>query len=102
MAANLEKYPTKAEDTIHRKLGDELVAVNLKNKFFYNLDSVGTFIWERCDGQHSVAQIAEALVQEYEVDLEEALRDCEQFLKELVQEGILIWGQDPKGSSPAA
>jgi len=96
MAANLEKYPAKAEDTIHRKLGDELVAVNLTTKFFYSLDSVGTFIWEHCDGQHSVAQIAEALVQEYDVGLEEADRDCEQFLQELVKEGILIWRQNPK------
>jgi len=94
--ADLEKYPAKAEDTIHRKLGDELVAVNLTNKFFYSLDSVGTFIWERCDGQHSVAQIAEALVQEYDVGLEEAVRDCEQFLQELVKEGILIWRQTPR------
>jgi len=39
----------------------------------------------------------DALVQEYDLGPEEAIRDCEQFLQELVQEGILIWRQNPKG-----
>jgi len=95
MIENMEKCPAKANDTIHRKLGDEAVAVNLHNKFFYNLDPVGTFIWDRCDGRHSLAQIAEALVKEYEVEPEVARRDCEQFIQELVQEGILVWGPSP-------
>jgi len=95
MAENLEKCPSKTDDTIHRKLGDEIMAVNLTNKFFYNLDPVGTFIWEHCDSHHTVAQIAAELVKEYEVEPEVARRDCEQFIQELVQEGILVWGASP-------
>jgi hypothetical protein len=62
---------------------------------------VGTFIWERCDGRHSVAQIAEELTEEYEVEPEVAIRDCEQFLQELVQEGILVWGPSPELNNSA-
>jgi hypothetical protein len=95
MPDTLEKCPSKTIDTIHRKLGDEVMAVNLQNKFFYNLDPVGTFIWEHCDGHHTVAQIAQELVKEYEVEPEVARRDCAQFIQELVLEGILVWSAPP-------
>jgi hypothetical protein len=65
------------------------------------LSPVGTFIWERCDGRHSVTQIAQELTEEYEVEPEVAIRDCEQFLQELVQEGILVWGPSPELNNSA-
>ena len=99
MTANLARRPTKPKDLIHRKLGDEIMAVNLNNKFFYNLDSLGSFIWERCDGRHSVAQIAEAITEEYEVEPEVAIQDCEQFIQELVQEGMLEWASSPEANA---
>jgi hypothetical protein len=81
-------------------VGDEALIVNFKDSFFYNLSPVGTFIWERCDGTHSIAQIAAELVQDYEVDLEVAVRDCEQFIQELVAEGVLVLQQSPKSVAP--
>jgi hypothetical protein len=101
MAEKLAKYPTKTNDMIHRKVGTEVMAINLTNKFFYNLDPVGSFIFDRCDGQHSVAQIAAELVKEYAVEPDVAAGDCEQFLQELVQEGILVWGPVPEAINPA-
>lgn len=91
----MHRYPARNEATAHRLLGDEALVVNFKDSFFYNLSPVGTFIWERCDGQHSVGQIVEELVKEYEVEPEVAVRDCEQFIQELVQEGILVWAPSP-------
>ena len=85
-------YPLKSKDTAHRTLGEEAVVVNLQSSFFYHLNPVGTFIWEHCDGEHSVAQIAAALTAEYQVSPEEAAQDCQQFIGELVTEGLLQWG----------
>lgn len=95
----MHRYPVRTEATAHRVVGDEALVVNFKDSFFYNLSPVGTFIWERCDGEHSVAQIVEEIVKEHDVEPEEAIRDCEQFLQELVQEGILEWHQAPKSSA---
>jgi hypothetical protein len=91
----MQRYPARAEATAHRTVGDEALIVNFTDSFFYNLSPVGAFIWERCDGQHSIAQIAAAMVQEFAVEPEVAVRDCEQFVQELVQEGILIWNTAP-------
>lgn len=92
----MHHYPARTEATAHRVVGDEALIVNFQDSFFYNLSPVGTFIWERCDGQHSIAQIAAELVKYYEVGLEVAVRDCEEFIHELVQEGILTMQPSPK------
>jgi hypothetical protein len=59
---------------------------------------VGAHIWERCDGQKNVAQIAGELAQEFGISLEESSRDCQEFIDGLVAEGLLEWQQAPEGS----
>ena len=95
MSQEIERYPLKTKDIAHRVLGDEAVVANLSQSSFYNLNQVGTFIWEHCDGRHSIREIGEALVAEYPVPLEEALQDCLQFVTELVAEGLLSWSNTP-------
>jgi len=87
----MERFPIKSQDTAHRKLADEAIVVNFTSSFFYNFNPVGAHIWERCDGQHNVAQIAGELAEEFEVSLEEATRDCREFIDGLVAEGLLAW-----------
>jgi hypothetical protein len=87
----MERFPVKNPDTAHRVLADEALVVNFKSSFFYNFNPVGALIWERCDGQHTVAQIAGELVQDYDVTLEEATRDCQEYIDGLVAEGLLEW-----------
>lgn len=91
----MEKFPVKSQDTAHRKLADEAIVVNFHSSHFYNFNLVGAHIWERCDGQHTVAQIAGELAEEYEVSLEEATRDCREFIDGLVAEGLLAWQEAP-------
>lgn len=46
---------------------------------------------DRCDGQHTLAQIAAAVAEEYEVPPEEAAADCREYIDGLVAEGLLEW-----------
>lgn len=91
----MNAYPIRTKDTAHRTLVDEAIVVNFKNSFFYNLNPVGTFIWDRCDGQHDFAQIVSAITAEFQVDAEEAARDCRAFIDSLVKEGLLAWSPNP-------
>jgi len=54
------------------------------------LNPVGTRIWELCDGSRSVRQIAEAIAAEFEVTLEQALHDVEEFLGSLAQAQAVV------------
>jgi hypothetical protein len=91
----MERFPVKNKDTAFRLLGDEAIAMNFHSSFFYNLNPMGAHIWERCDGRHTITQIAGELAQEYDVTLEEAARDCQEFIDSLVAEGLLEWQAAP-------
>ncbi|MBC17881.1 conserved protein of unknown function [Pseudodesulfovibrio profundus] len=53
------------------------------------LDEMGTFVWERIDGEHSVRNIAEAFVEKYGVQLREAELSVTAFIKTIGQRGII-------------
>jgi hypothetical protein len=90
----MKTYPIKTSDTAYRVISDKAVLVNFKNSYFFSLNPVGTFIWERCDGRHSPDEIAAELAHEFEVTLEEAVKDCLEFLHSLLENGLLQWN-DP-------
>jgi len=48
------------------------------------LNSVGTRVWQLSDGARNLAQIAEALADEFEVSLEQAQDDVREFMAMLV------------------
>jgi hypothetical protein len=53
------------------------------------VNEVGALIWQLCDGQHSVAQMIEAVCLQYQVDAKQAQTDTLQFLDALVQRGMI-------------
>ncbi len=56
---------------------------------FFWLNPVATRIWELADGTRSIKAISEALCDEFEVDLETALRDTEALVEQLTAKGLL-------------
>jgi len=96
MSREMDAYPIKSQDTAHRVLGGEAIIVNLESSFFYSLNPVGTFIWERCDGRHSLAEIAQALVAEFQVEPKTAARDCREFVADLAEQGLLRLPSSPE------
>jgi len=54
-----------------------------------NLDELGSFVWSRCDGRRTAAEIAEELRQELGAGVEPAEQRLEQFLRRLLQSGLI-------------
>lgn len=54
------------------------------------LNEVGSFIWDLVDGEHSQADMVEALCLEFEVSKEEATADVEEFLEVLKAKNLLL------------
>lgn len=50
---------------------------------------MGARIWELCDGQRTVREIADALADEYDAAPEEILPDAVELIDELSAEGLL-------------
>ena len=54
------------------------------------LNSVGTRVWELCDGSRSAREIAETLAAEFEVTPEQARQDVEEFLDQLTRAQMIV------------
>jgi len=73
-----------------RMLGGEMMIMSVKDSTFFTLDPVATAIWQAADGRTALSEIvATKICSEFDVSLETAVRDAEQFAEELATRGIL-------------
>jgi hypothetical protein len=76
-----------------RELGREITLVAPgESPVSRELNEVASRIWELCDGRHTVEQIADVIVEEFEVDAATARRDTAEFVREMLQDGLLLPG----------
>ncbi len=68
---------------------DEAVVLNMKNSHYYSLNEVGKFIWEKIDGNATLSDILDQIMETYEVDTESARQDLSDIIDELLKEGLL-------------
>lgn len=54
------------------------------------LDAVGTAVWHSCDGTKTVEAVVEAFAALYRLSFHEARAAVTEFLKSLVQRGVLV------------
>jgi hypothetical protein len=91
-----DKYITiNEQNTAYRIIDGEAVIVNLKKSTFHTLNPVATFIWDHLDGKAKLEDIAESLSQEFEVDYETSLDDCEDFIRDLLDKDMIILSSQP-------
>jgi len=54
-----------------------------------NINETGAFIWNQMAEDTTSDKVAEALVAEYEIDKETALRDVNAFIEKLTEAGLI-------------
>lgn len=86
---NLQSRPARVERLLSHKGDEELVLLDPEDGSYYTLDEVGARIWELADGTRTVAQIAEALDEEFEAPHEEIQADLLELLAELAASGLV-------------
>lgn len=72
-----------------RVIDGQALVVVLEKREVHRLDSVGTHIWELCDGR-SVGAIVDGVVDEFEVERAVALTDTIAFLAQLTSVGAVL------------
>ena len=55
------------------------------------LETIGSAVWERCDGQHSVAQIAESLAKQHKLSRREAELSLTEYLRRLGKRRLIAF-----------
>lgn len=71
-------------------LGDESAILSLKNSAYYGLNPVGASVWKLLQKAGTVAQLRDALLEEYDVEAERCERDLLDVLGKLRDEGLIV------------
>jgi methyltransferase-like protein len=78
----------KNENFVFRQIDDETILVPIKDSLgdmgsIYNLNEVGAFIWEHFDGQKTIGDIKNRIINKFEISEKEAHQDLNEFVNQL-------------------
>ena len=94
---------SKKDDHVTRCITDETIIVPVRGgvgdlNAIYTLNEMGTRIWELMNDQTDIDKMAETISSEYEVSIEQARKDIDEFLSSLEASGLIEKNERPKGS----
>jgi hypothetical protein len=81
----LERRYEKDPDMVFRDIEGEMILVPIRRRTadlesIYTLNETGSRIWELIDGQHTLKEIRDIIVQEYDVTPEETEADLVELM----------------------
>lgn len=79
-----------APDVVSRKVGDELVLLDLQRGVYFGLDEVGARIWALMLDNGDASTIVARLADEYEAPRRQLEEGVNQLLLELQSQGLLV------------
>ena len=77
------------KEAVHCDVEDEVVILGLKDGVYYGLNPVGAFIWSLIQKPKTVAEIRDAVLEEYDVKKEVCENDLMELLTELSDKGLV-------------
>jgi hypothetical protein len=81
----------KTAPSVHTRLFDgELVILDLARGEYLALDAIGSLLWAGLEAGRSESEIAQSVVDEYDVSFENALADLQSLARELVDRGLFV------------
>lgn len=78
-----------ASDQLSTTVDDEVVVLNHETGTYHGLSGVAPRIWELLQEPTPVAEIAEAIRAEYDVDDDRCVRDVTEFLDEMAEAAMI-------------
>lgn len=89
------RYPVLHPQVATRVVDGEALIVLADSGQVNVLNPVGTRMWELMDGTKNVQQIADAICEEFDVTEDEAKRDLEEFVQQLIQANAILLQDKP-------
>ncbi len=85
----------KSKHFVEKDIGDEKVLVPLTNNVadmnkVFNLNEVASFIYDTIDGEKSVANVRDVLLENYDVTEELVMSDINDFITSMVNNKVLF------------
>jgi hypothetical protein len=95
MMPEIDQVFHKNENFVFRQIDDETILVPIKDNLgdmgsIYNLNEVAAFIWEQLDGQKTLSDINEMLINEFVIPEGESRKDLIEFINQLKEIDAII------------
>jgi hypothetical protein len=100
MSCLMATYVARSKQVAARMLGGEMMIMSPRDTTLFNLNDVGSVIWESADGKTPLDDIVARLCAEFDVAPEVARQDAETFIQELAEHGILHVSDQPITAEP--
>lgn len=78
-----------ADNVLFQELDGEAVLLSLDEGCYFGLDELGTRIWQLIEEDLDTQQVVEKIVEEYDVEPEQAQQDLDKFLDDLEESGLI-------------
>ncbi len=82
-----------------REIDDETIIISPNDSVMHELNDTGRFLWKNIDGRKSAAELAQLLVENYEVTPEIALSDTQALLEEMSSRKLVVTVPATRGVS---
>jgi hypothetical protein len=90
----------KNPDLAWREIDHETVIISPHDSVMHELNDTGSFLWKSIDGKKSAAELAELLVENYQVAPDIALSDAQALLEEMSSRKLVVAVSATGGVSP--
>jgi hypothetical protein len=89
VGASAGGHPKRRSGLRARAVDGEIVILDRHRHLVHQVNQTARFIWERCDGRHTVAHIARELARDFDVDVVAAERDVAAAVRQLEAAGLV-------------
>ena len=72
-----------------REVEGELLILDEDHEKIHQLNSTAAFVWQLCDGSHTVFSIQKNLVEHYGIEIDVASQDVTAVLEEMINAGLI-------------
>ena len=80
---------SRATDQVSADLNGDMAILNLQTKTYFGLAGVGAFIWQKLETPTDFASLTQAVVDEFDVEVEQCRLDITNFLEKLASIQII-------------
>lgn len=82
--------PAVRDDLVLRRVGEETLILDRAGERIHQLNATASHVWSRCDGRTARSVVAQELVAQYGIPINDAANDIAALLSQLHRLGLLV------------
>ena len=85
----LDQKVIVAETVFAQEVDGEMVLLDMESENYFELDEVGTSIWQAMQEKETLKEVFESLLEQYDVEAEVLEKDLSEFVEKLAESGLI-------------